>query len=318
MSGAPTPPLKVALAESVSVLPRGHGLAYEPKFDGHRMVIFRTGGKVVLQARSGRIITSAFPDLEDAARQLPDGTVLDGEVVVWTEGRTDFAAVQKRATATAGRAPTLARRLPASYAAFDLLAEGGEDLRRLAYEKRRARLVALLAPLGPPLQAVPMTLDAEEAATWFETLPAIGVEGLVVKRLDQTYRSGTRAWLKVRHTYARDAAVIGFTGPPARPSALVLAVADDPVPVVSSPLAPALRAQAAAALEGRVTGGTGTATATGVGEVAYRTAGPGVTAEVEQGTTRHTVTTVLRLRLPQDQDRDRDRDQDPSQDQQEN
>ncbi|MEU9010433.1 RNA ligase family protein [Streptomyces sp. NPDC048479] len=310
MSSAPRPPLKVALAESVSVLPRGHGLAYEPKFDGHRMVIFRAGGKVVLQARSGRIVTSAFPDLEDAARQLPDGTVLDGEVVVWTEGRTDFAAVQKRAAATPGRAPILARRLPASYAAFDLLAEGGEDLRRLAYEKRRARLVALLDPLGPPLQAVPMTLDAEEAATWFETLPAIGVEGLVVKRLDQTYRSGTRAWLKLRHTYARDAAVVGFTGTPARPAALALALPDDDAPVVSSPLAPALRAQAAVALHGRATGGTGTAMAIGVGEIAYRTVEPGVTAEVEQGTTRHTVTTVLRLRLPQDQDRDQDLSQD--------
>nr|WP_309227932.1 hypothetical protein [Streptomyces lunaelactis] len=44
-----------------------------------------------------------------------------------------------------------------------------------------------------------MTLDAGEAATWYETLPAIGVEGLVVKRLDQTYRSGTRAWLKLRN-----------------------------------------------------------------------------------------------------------------------
>jgi ATP-dependent DNA ligase len=299
---APRPPLKVALAESVSVLPRGRGLAYEPKFDGHRMVIFRLGGEVLLQARSGRIITTAFPDLADAARQLPDGTVLDGEVVVWTEGRIDFAAVQKRAAATPGRAPALARRLPASYAAFDLLAEGGEDLRPSAYEKRRARLVALLGPLGPPLQPVPMTLDAGEAATWFESLPAIGLEGLVVKRLDQTYRSGTRAWQKLRHTSARDAAVVGFTGRQARPSALVLVLPDDDAPLVSSPLAPALRAQAAAALAGRTSTGTGTAMAVGVGEVEYRAVETGLTAEVEQGTTRHTVTTVLRLRLPEDHD----------------
>lgn len=74
------------------------------------MVIFRVGGDVVLQARSGRIITDAFPDLADAARQLPYGTVLDGEVVVWTEGRTVFAAVQKRAAATPGRAPARSAR----------------------------------------------------------------------------------------------------------------------------------------------------------------------------------------------------------------
>ncbi|HET6360337.1 RNA ligase family protein [Streptomyces sp.] len=298
----PRPPLRVALAESVSVLPRGPGLAYEPKFDGHRMVIFRVGGTVLLQARSGRIVTAAFPDLADAARQLPEGTVLDGEVVVWKDGRTDFASVQKRAAATPGRAPVLARRLPASYAAFDLLAEGGEDLRLSAYEKRRTRLLALLGPLGPPLQPVPMTLDADEAATWFETLPEIGVEGLVVKRLDQTYKSGTRAWRKLRHTSARDAAVVGFTGPRTRPAALVLVLPDDDTPVVSSPLTPALRARAAAALTSLTSTNTGTATALGVGEVEYRRVESGLTAEVEQGTTRHTVTTVLRLRLPEDHD----------------
>ncbi|MFF8844594.1 RNA ligase family protein [Streptomyces sp. NPDC015127] len=300
----PRPPLKVAAAESVTVLPRGAGLAYEPKFDGHRMVVFRVGGEVLLQARSGRIVTAAFPDLAEAARRLPDGTVLDGEVVVWRDGRTDFAAVQKRAAATSGRAPGLARSLPASYAAFDLLAEGGEDLRRLAYAKRRERLVALVGPLGPPLQPVPMTLDVAEAESWFETLPAIGVEGLVVKRLDQTYRSGARAWRKLRHTSSRDAAVVGFTGGAARPAALVLVLPDDDTPVVSSPLSPALRSQAAVALAGRVGAGTGTAVAVGVGEVGYRAVEPGLTAEVEQRTTRHTVTTVVRLRLPEELDRD--------------
>ncbi|WP_328396482.1 ATP-dependent DNA ligase [Streptomyces sp. NBC_00390] len=299
---APLPPLKVALAESVSVLPRGAGLAYEPKFDGHRVVVFRIGGEVLLQARSGRIITAAFPDLADAARQLPDGTVLDGEVVVWRDGRTDFAAVQKRASATPGRAPGLARRLPASYAAFDLLAEAGKDLRALAYEKRRDRLVALTGALGPPLQPVPMTLDAAEAATWFETLPALGIEGLVVKRLDQTYRGGVRAWRKLRHTHTRDSVVVGFTGRATRPAALVLVLPDDDTPVVSSGLTPGVRAQAAAALTGRATGRRGTAIATGVGEVAYECVEPGPTAEVELGTTRHTVTTVLRLRLTGDLD----------------
>ncbi|MER7662829.1 RNA ligase family protein [Streptomyces sp. NPDC096193] len=316
----PRPPLKVMLAESVSTLPRGGRLAYEPKFDGHRMVIFRTAEKVVLQARSGRIITDAFPDLAAAARQLPVGTVLDGEVVVWTEGRTDFAAVQKRAAATPGRAPALARRLPASYAAFDLLAEGGEDLTTAAYEKRRRRLVALLGSLGPPLQAVPMTLDADEAATWYDSLPGIGVEGLVIKRLDQTYRSGTRAWMKLRHTSAHDAVVVGFTGARSRPHALVLVLPDDDTPVVSSPLPPALRVQAAAALPGpagTAASGTGVgagdplvpvgapvAMAAGLGEVAYQPVAAGLSAEVELRTTRHATTTVLRLRLPPDAEGD--------------
>jgi ATP-dependent DNA ligase len=298
----PRPPLKVALAASVNALPRGAGLAYEPKFDGHRMVIFRIGGDVLLQARSGRIVTAAFPDLAAAARELPEDTVLDGEVVVWRDGRTDFAAVQRRAAATAGRAPALARALPASYAAFDLLAEAGTDLRPLAYEKRRARLVAVAGPLGPPLQPVPMTRDRTEAEGWYESLPGIGVEGLVIKRLDQPYRGGVRLWRKLRHTRTHDAAVVGFTGSGARPAALVVVLPDDDTPVVSGPMPPALRTQAAALLAGRAGGGSGTAVATGIGEVTYRVVEPGVTAEVELGTTRHTVTTVMRLRSPEELD----------------
>ncbi|MEU6484394.1 ATP-dependent DNA ligase [Streptomyces sp. NPDC046887] len=299
--GPLTPPVRVALAETVGVLPRERGLAYEPKFDGHRMVVFRMGGQggVVLQARSGRIVTGAFPDLAEAAGRLPEGTVLDGEVVVWREGRIDFAAVQGRAAATPGRAPRLAERLPASYAAFDLLGVGGEDLRGMRYSVRREGLVRLLGELGPPLQPVPMTTDPELAATWFETLPGIGVEGLVVKRLDQPYRPGVRAWRKLRHTDTREAAVVGFTGPAERPVSLVVVLPDDDTPVVSSPLPPALRAGAGAVLRRRPAGGEATAMAVGLGDVAYREVEPGLLAEVATGTTRHTVTTVLRLRGPE-------------------
>ncbi|MFF8830099.1 RNA ligase family protein [Streptomyces sp. NPDC015131] len=292
----PRPPVKVALARTVAALPREAGLAYEPKFDGHRMVIFREPGGVVLQARSGRIVTTAFPDLAEAARALPGGTVLDGEVVVWREGRIDFAAVQGRAAATPGRAPGLARRLPASYAAFDLLAADGADLRPRRYAVRRERLVELLAGLGPPIQPVPMTTDPELAATWYETLPAIGVEGLVVKRLDQPYKAGTRAWSKLRHTDTRDAVVVGFTGARERPASLVLVLPDDDTPVVSSPLPPALRARAGGALAALPPGEEGTAVAVGLGEVTYRSVPPDLTAEVATGSTRHTVTTVLRLK----------------------
>ncbi|MFF8654666.1 ATP-dependent DNA ligase [Streptomyces huasconensis] len=290
-------PVRVALAEAVSALPEGGGWAYEPKFDGHRMVVLRgPGGKVTLQARSGRTVTSAFPDLAEAAARLPEGTVLDGEVVVWSGGRIDFAAVQQRAAATRARAGALARALPASYAAFDLLAEGGEDCRRLPYAQRRARLVGLLAPWGPPLQAVPSTTDRELALTWYETLPETGVEGLVIKRLDSVYRGGTRAWLKLRHSDTRDAVVVGCTGNPARPQALVLALPGDGTPVVSSPLSPAVRSAAARALPEPV--GEGVATAIGIGDLTYAAlpAEPVVMVEVRQNTTRHATAVVVRFR----------------------
>ncbi|MGW2437786.1 ATP-dependent DNA ligase [Streptomyces goshikiensis] len=292
--------MTVALAEAVTTLPRAPGLAYEPKFDGHRLVVVRTVEDVVLQARSGRIVTAAFPDLAAAARRLPAGTVLDGEVVVWHEGRTDFALVQRRAAATAARAAVLAQSLPASYAAFDVLELAGLDLRARPYERRRALLVDLLLPLGPPLQPVPMTTDPELAATWYETLPASGIEGLVVKRLDQPYPAGRRGWRKLRHTNVRDAAVVGYTGSPRRPVALVLVLpVGDETPLVSSPLTPALRAEVAAAVAsgpGAVGAAGATVTAIGLGEVPFRPLDPPLTAEVRHASARHPPPEVLRLR----------------------
>ncbi|WP_330335189.1 ATP-dependent DNA ligase [Streptomyces sp. NBC_00536] len=327
--------MRVALAAAVRELPRGAGLAYEPKFDGHRLVILRTGEGVVLQARSGRLVTGAFPDLAAAARQLPAGTTLDGEVVVWHAGRTDFALVQRRAAATAARAAVLARTLPASYAAFDVLELAGLDVRARPYERRRALLVGLLLPLGPPLQPVPMTTDAGLAETWYETLPASGIEGLVIKRLEQPYPGGRRGWQKLRHTDTRDAAVIGYTGTAARPLALVLVLsgdgeaetqtemdaggdqepetaadsgsdsaADFDAPLVSSPLTAGVRAavvaELAAARDGsaphRTARGGGTVTAIGLGEIPYLAVDPPLTAEVRCSSGRHPPPEVLRLR----------------------
>ncbi|MFF5704760.1 ATP-dependent DNA ligase [Streptomyces sp. NPDC012794] len=295
-----TPHVRVALAAAVRTLPRGAGLAYEPKFDGHRMVVLRTEEDVVLQARSGRTVTSAFPDLAAAARQLPAGTVLDGEVVVWHAGRTDFALVQRRAAATAARAAVLAQSLPASYAAFDVLELAGVDVRGRSYERRRALLVDLLLPLGPPIQPVPMTTDPELAQTWYETLPASGIEGLVVKRLDQPYPAGRRAWRKLRHTDVRDAAVIGYTGTARRPTALVLVLPgeEDEAPLVSSPLPAVLRTELAAVLaeRGRSAPGGATVTAIGLGEVPFSPLDPPLAAEVRHTSARHPPPEVLRLR----------------------
>ncbi len=291
--------IQVALAAAVRTLPRGAGLAYEPKFDGHRLVVLRSATDVSLQARSGRIVTSAFPDLAAAALQLPAGTVLDGEVVVWHGGRTDFALVQRRAAATAARAAVLAQSLPASYAAFDVLELAGLDVRTRPYERRRALLVDLLLPLGPPLQPVPMTTDPELAALWYETLPASGIEGLVVKRLDQAYPAGRRGWQKLRHTDVRDAAVVGYTGTPRRPLALVLVLpVGDETPLVSSPLTAALRAEVASELASREAPAppTATITAIGLGEVPFHPLDPPFTAEVRHTSTRHPPPEVLRLR----------------------
>ncbi len=85
-------------------------MAYEQKFDGHRMLIFtpsEPGGQVLLQTRRGTLVQDQFPDLVAAAEQLPPGLVLDGEVLVWDPeaGALSFEGLQRRAAARARTAP---------------------------------------------------------------------------------------------------------------------------------------------------------------------------------------------------------------------
>lgn len=186
-------------------MPDGDRWSIEPKFDGWRGLVFRDEEQGVrLQSRSGRLITPHFPDLVDAALRLPPGTVLDGEIVVWHEGRADFAAVQRRALTATQRATALAARHPASFAAFDVLEAEETDLRGRPYEERRARLLEVLDGLGPPLQPVPATRDRMTALDWWERwTPELGIEGLMVKHVRGTYNGRTRDWRKLKHWDAR-------------------------------------------------------------------------------------------------------------------
>lgn len=173
----------------------------EPKLDGWRALVFRDEEQgVLLQARTGRLITAHFPDVADAALRLPPGTVLDGEIVVWHGGRADFAAVQRRALTSEQHAPRLAAEHPAGYAAFDVLEAEGTDLRARPYAERRARLLEVLDGLAPSFRPVPATRDRMTALDWWERwTPELGVEGLMVKHVSGTYNGGARDWRKVEH-----------------------------------------------------------------------------------------------------------------------
>lgn len=100
-------PVKVALAQAVAALPDGPNWWYEPKFDGHRTVLRRTTETVTLYARSGRVVTQHWMDIALAGMQLQPGTVLDGEAVIWRNGRLDFGAAQSRAASSLARARAL-------------------------------------------------------------------------------------------------------------------------------------------------------------------------------------------------------------------
>jgi ATP-dependent DNA ligase len=298
-AGDPIPlPVEVMLARQVEQIPAAGqlpgGCAYEPKFDGYRLIILT--GPVRLQTRSGRIITHLFPEVAAAAARLPDGSVLDGELVLWRDGQVDFGALQRRALSAAGKHASAGMQktpLPANVALFDLLAYEGTDWRERPYEERRSGLIALLAPIGPPLQVTPVTTDPREAADWYRNMHAVGIEGLVVKGLAQQYRPGRREWLKMRHAEPRDAMAIGFTGPRARPDALVLDLGEGPV--VSAPLTQPVLGQIARLLACEPAAGVSTS---GTAR-AYTPLLEPLPVEVRQGTTRHTRTVITRLRLGQ-------------------
>jgi ATP-dependent DNA ligase len=105
--------------------------------------------------------------------------VIDGEAVIWTQGRLDFSALQQRLGAGARTLPGLVRETPASYAAFDVLAVAGHDARELPLRDRRALLEELASTWEPPLSLSPTTTDPEVAARWFEEMPRTGIEGLL-------------------------------------------------------------------------------------------------------------------------------------------
>ncbi|MGW3737239.1 ATP-dependent DNA ligase [Streptomyces sp. NPDC005148] len=285
----------MGLARAVPVLPQGPSWWYEPKFDGHRVVLRRTEDTVILYARSGRVVTPYWMDLALAGMALRQGTVLDGEAVIWRGGRLDFGAAQSRAASSVTRARALAARHPASYACWDLvqhLDPAIGDTRALPYTKRRTLLLELLAEVGPPLQPVPATDDRDVAEHWYETLQEQGLEGVVAKRGAAAYPSGHRGWVKVRHADTVDGLVLGFTGPRLRPQHLALVVGDEDSQVrLSARLEPVLAAHIGAAVPDAEVVGERRAE----GET-YTRIQTDLMVEVLAGSGRHGTLTVVRMR----------------------
>lgn len=206
------------------------GCWYEPKFDGYRAIVFvGADGRCVVQSRRGADLTSAFPDIAAAAReQLRPGDVVDGELVIWTENRPDFAGLQRRITRRK-KAVELAQSEPANLVIFDLLATGGVDTRPLPLSERRTLLERLSRAWTPPLQLVPGTSDLHQAELWLEDYRRadVGVEGLVIKGLGTPYTGGTRGWLKFKVRDTVEAVVGAVIGTPEDAERLVLGHYDE-------------------------------------------------------------------------------------------
>jgi DNA ligase 1 len=176
----------------------------EWKYDGIRGQVVRRGGRTWVWSRGEELVTDRFPEIVALAQSLPDGTVLDGEILVWREpvegeeplapgappGRpAPFALLQQRI----GR-KTLTKKVlaeaPVTFMAYDLLEQDGRDLRELPQHERRTRLQALLAPTGFKLSPIESAVSWLEYARRRQRSRELGVEGFMLKRLDAAYGTG--------------------------------------------------------------------------------------------------------------------------------
>jgi len=199
------------LAKLATDLPDGDVWMYEPKWDGFRAIVFRGGGDVYIQSRDLKPLDRYFPELHDALLAgLPDGCVLDGEIVIATAHGLDFDALQMRLHPAASRVAKLAGETPASFVAFDVLAADGEDLRDAPQRDRRTRLERLLARGMPPIHVTPMTRDRAEAGEWLSRFEGAGLDGVVAKPDMEIYQPGKRAMIKIKHARTADCVVSGF------------------------------------------------------------------------------------------------------------
>jgi ATP-dependent DNA ligase len=206
------PPVAPMLAKLSSELPpEGQGYIYEPKWDGFRALVFKSDDDVYIQSRDEKPLSRYFPELEVSLRAaLPARCVLDGEIVIATGDRLDFEALLLRIHPAASRVKMLAAEKPSSYVAWDLLADGDEDLRARPQAERRLRLEKVLAEVKPPVFLTPATHDREIARMWFDKFEGAGLDGVIAKPEGLGYQPGKRAMLKIKHQRTADCVVAGF------------------------------------------------------------------------------------------------------------
>ncbi len=198
------------LGKLVRKLPRGDFL-YEPKWDGFRCLAFRDGDQVDLRSRNDRPLARYFPELVAALRDMPETRfVLDGEILVAVGGRYDFPTLMTRLHPAASRVDRLSASAPATFVLFDALALGDRDLRDEPFEARRAALERMIGPGSDGVRLTPATADLDRASGWLDGPDGAGVDGVMAKPRDLTYRAGERAMLKVKLERTLDCVVGGF------------------------------------------------------------------------------------------------------------
>ncbi len=199
-------PMQAASAEAPFSSP---DYLFEVKWDGLRCIVFRDrDGRVRLQDRGLRDITADLPEVAAAAKRIPPGSVIDGELVATDkDGRPDYPRLRERLAAGA----SLQDKIPTAYLAFDALYLEDKPLLRQPINRRRVRLSKAVEAGGHIF--VPDHIE-EDGVELFEACLERGLEGVVAKHKLSPYVAGQRSpfWLKVKAVKSDDFVVIGWMG----------------------------------------------------------------------------------------------------------
>jgi len=199
----PFPPME---ADLVRELPEADGWQYEPKWDGFRGVLENEGGELAMWSRKDRPLLRYFPELRPLGELLPPHSALDGEIVIVREGAVDFDAMQTRLHPAESRINRLSGEIPAEFVVFDVLLWDGEPVWELPLEERRARVEGLSG-----FRISPATRDLSVARGWLDRFEALGLDGVVAKRLGSAYLPGSRdGMVKVKEHKSADCVVVGL------------------------------------------------------------------------------------------------------------
>jgi len=178
------------LATLVEDVPDGDDWLFEMKYDGYRALAAIAGDQVRLYTRNANDWTTQFNSLVEPLSKLTRGSaLLDGEIVAFKDGRTDFSTLKDALSSGA----------PLTYFVFDLLAENGEDLTRLPQIERKQRLEKLLGKTraNAPIQFSPHIVG--HGQEMFNSMCKAGEEGVIAKLANAPYRGErTKSWLKIK------------------------------------------------------------------------------------------------------------------------
>jgi ATP-dependent DNA ligase len=201
-------PMEALLAAE---LPPGDGWQYEPKWDGFRCLARRDADDVTLTSKSGKPLGRYFPEVVEMLRSVREREfLLDGELIITSNDVLAFEALQLRLHPAESRIRRLAGETPAELMAFDLLELGGKSLVDAPLGDRRKTLERFFAKNGVRgLLLSPATTDRDTALEWLHRSGG-ALDGVVAKRLDQPYRPGERAMIKVKQQRTADCVVGGF------------------------------------------------------------------------------------------------------------